>query len=86
MFILEQIWKKISSLATYSLHIIYNQVHERNKSDNVEFEMHCYIVRHLMFFNSRKSEIRCRAILGGPGGGFCLAFLMSSISQLLFEK
>ena len=78
--------ERISSLATYSLHIIYNQVHERNKSDNVEFEMHCYIVRHLMYFNSRKSEIRCRAILGGPGGGFCLAFSMSSISQLLFKK
>ena len=29
--------ERISSLATYSLHIIYNQVHERNKSDNLEF-------------------------------------------------
>ena len=78
--------ERIISLATYSLHIIYNQVHERNKSDNLEFQMHCYIVRHLMFFNSRKSEIRCRTILGGPGGAFCLAFLVSSISQLLCEK
>ena len=40
-----------------------------------------------MFFNySRKSEIRCRTILGGPGGAFCVAFLISSISELLFAK
>ena len=78
--------ERISLLATYSLHIIYNQVHERNKSDNLKFQMHCYIVRHLMYFKSRKSEIRCRTILGGPGRGFCLSFLMSSICQLLFEK
>ena len=80
--------ERISLLATYSLHIIYNQVHERNKSDSLKFQMHCYIVRHLMYFrvNSRKSEIRCRTVLGGPGRSFCLSFLMSSIFQLLFEK
>ena len=38
-----------------------------------------------MFFNySRKSEIRCRTILGGSGGAFCFAFLISSISELFF--
>ena len=38
-----------------------------------------------MFFNhySRKSEIRCRTILDGPGGTFCLEFLISNFSQLL---
>ena len=41
-----------------------------------------------MFFNhySRKSEIRCRTILGVPGEAFCLEFLISSFSQLLFPK
>ena len=29
--------ERISLLATYSLHIIYNQVHERNKSDSLKF-------------------------------------------------
>ena len=78
--------ERISLLATGYIQFAYNQVHERNKSDNLKFQMHCYIVRHLMYFNSRKSEIRCRTILGGPGRGFCLSFLMSSICQLLFEK